>query len=110
MANLTKISNVNLTINFESVESFNLRKALVDNNIPHTITFVFKKEDHQGIYDYYGSMVYGQTYLEKTFSSLPILVWDESYDDYERWKEVVTTLNDLNSSNLINFKNLVQSG
>ena len=107
MANLVKITNVTLLANYEDTDSYYCNKLLEDNSISHNKQIFINKDDANTTLVYYSLFVYGDSYSEYNFTSLPLIIWMERYDDYERWYQVANNSSALANSNLIIHKDLV---
>jgi hypothetical protein len=66
-----------------------------------TITMKVKVLEHLN------ACVYGPDFTQYTFDSFPVILWQECYDDYERFLQVVRSFSALSESTLIRNASLV---
>lgn len=111
MANLIKITEVQLHIgpgtDTEVAECLQCKQILSENAIPHkTHMFLFYGDDAQKL-QVLGANVFGPDFSQYEFKTFPVITWKEYYDDYERFMQVATRVEQLNSSNVVLHKDKV---
>jgi len=112
MANLIKIRDVQLYVGRSSAQdladSYVCTQIL--KGVPAKITdYGTAVTIHRHFFKSLEDCVFGADCQHHTFTRFPIIIWQECYDDYERWLSFATSSHSLATSNLVKYKNLVQS-
>jgi len=113
MATLIKINNVEMYINFNSIESYNCYALLKQKNLVQTgnvkLTQITDNDMLRKQCEFISSqLLFGPDFTEVAFTDFPIVIWTESYDDYERFAMYSNNSSDLANSNLILHSDLVK--
>ena len=107
MSNLIKINNVTLYPNLSEIDTLTCINSLTSANVTFTLNH-FKDSDKESILMQLSSFTFGADYTERQFTKMPIIIWREYYDDYERWMECAVGSEELLNSNLIKNALLVK--
>ena len=109
MANLIKIRDIVLytALTEDATECYACKKLLNEHNIKYKVLHYGDESVHQQNFDALSTWSFGPDYRQHEFKKFPIIHWNEYYDDYERYMEVATSLDELKNSNLIKNASLV---
>jgi len=107
---LVKIQDVVLYVGLteNGAECFQAKKLLADNNIPHRVLSYFDPEQHVHVFNSLNTWRWGENFEQKTFTDFPIIHWKECYDDFSTKLFCVTSVAELNLSNLVLNKEIVE--
>lgn len=107
MANLVKISNVALYANFDDIDVFTCKSILDNNYIPHQLLVYTDKASLPSLFAALSTWSFGPNFTQYNLTKMPIIVWTEFYDDYERYANIALNSVDLQNSNLLANANLI---
>ena len=108
MGNLIKINSVTFYPHLSEIDTLACLNMLTSANIKFNWGH-FSDSEKESILMGLSSLVFGADYTERQFTKLPIIVWREYSDDYERFMECAAGSEELLNSNLIKYATLVQS-
>lgn len=101
MANLTKIKAVNIyygpTDAQALVDTFNCKDVLENNNVAYSNVGFFDKDQLAELFANLGTWTYGLDYEVVEFTNLPIVTWQEHYDDYTSVNNYALSVQELNN-------------
>ena len=107
MANLIKIANVAFYAGFDNIDVFACKKILDDNFIPYQFLVYSDSSSYPSLFAALGTWSFGPNFTQYNFTQMPIIVWTEYYDDYERFACISLNSTDLATSNLVAHANLI---
>ena len=107
MSNLIKINNVVLYPHLSEIDTLTCINILTSANVTFTLNH-FTNSDKESILMQLSSFTFGADYIERQFTKMPIIIWREYYDDYERWMDCAVGSEELLNSNLIKNSSLVK--
>ena len=111
MSTLVKITDVRICIGVTTPESlqsvFDCIKILKDNNIPYANLLYPEESQYTNVFENLSTWTFGFDITQYTFTDFPIITWKEYYDDYEICDQVAQSVSELETSNLITYKDLV---
>lgn len=81
---LARIKNVTLYVGLTAdVQAcWELKKLLVENQIPHTILAYFDDAVHADVFESLNSWTWGKDAEKRTFTRFPVVTWENCYDDF----------------------------
>lgn len=113
MANLIKIQHVQLYVGFTNAnsvnEAFTCQLMLDSHEIPYATLMYPDSKNNQQLFDNLSSWVFDLDYRSYRFTSFPLIIWQEVYDNYDVIQCVVQNSTELAASRLVANKNLFQT-
>lgn len=111
MSTLVKITDVRVYVGVTNPEAlqatFDCIKILNDSNIVFANLIYPDVEQYASIFENLSTWTFGFDFTQYTFTDFPIITWKEYYDDYEICDQVAQSVSELETSNLITYKDLV---
>lgn len=112
MSNLVKIDDVRIYFGVTTPEAlqaiFDCKQILDDNELPYVNLIYPDVAMYPEVFANLSTWAFGKEFTQYTFDDFPIITWHEYYDDYEICDQVATSVEMLEASNLIQFKELVE--
>lgn len=111
MANLVKISDVSMVCGLTSeqgaTDAVTCKKILEQHSVPYSLLMYQDTDQHVLNIKALSTWSFGPDFKTYEFTDMPIVMWKEYYDDYERYQDVVHSSDELLASNLIKNKDKV---
>jgi hypothetical protein len=91
----------------DAAACFECKKILDEAGVKYSLLHYGDESQHQQNFDALGTWSFGPEFNTYTFKKFPIVVWQEFYDDYERFHQVAQSADELRASNLLKNASLV---
>ncbi len=112
MSNLVKIDDVRIYFGVTTPEAlqaiFDCKQILDDNNIPYANLIYPDVNVYPEVFENLSTWAFGTDFTQYTFTDFPIITWKEYYDNYEVCDQVATSVEMLEASSMLEFKELVE--